>query len=1244
MRRLYVRPVALYATWSTPWTGRRRVPLVSLPDANMQRGRVIVASGGAELPTIVAQRMSPAPLPIALLNSAVGDPTLAIRAVYRFQPARFYDADRAAELWIGPPPADPDDTHVLATHVDIESRFSADGGGVHHVSYQLQNLGANSLELTLPRDVRLEAARLDGQPVGNKRQEKITVPLSSWRPESVLDLELSSRYPLLVGGDQLPSPLPTGPLTILDGQWSISLPHGFAVIDATDGSTTTRLDWRQRLFGPLARLQSNRRFNPLNGQAWNLLWADLSRAVTTPAQAQTNSTNSEPPLPTGWDSFRVDFVAGPPAAITLAHRPATAAVALAIFLVCAFGVPLCGLRRLTVVLFSLAAAACSLFLPVLYVPWATAATLGFVAALLWQWSRRLIDKSRPAVALLATLFVVVSASAHAAQPSAAIERVLIPVDSAGKPASTKYFVSTDFLRHLIGAAAKTPTDRTWLITDMRCDGELVPRQEQAGLRAGSWKLACEIETFARDAAVELPLAKREADWSANASLDGIPIPIEWDTSSRGCKVRIAEPGHSRLTILFVPRLEEVGGRQQLALSLPQITGAGLSIATPATLNELQGDLITYSRRDEPNRTVWLGNLNSAGRLTANWTASLATASNDRNYRVNELCTLRIQPDGIVLDATFLVSNVAEWPPTIDVAVDTGFEPLSEHANPPADDLQHLPDGRRVFRFRPTPATDNDRKLTLRFRARDSSTLGRIRMPNVELLSLKAENRWFAIGWDSAFECIPSWPQPANANPPADFANEWGANGVPAPQILLDAARLDADWFLHVRPHAESSTCRDLLSLAAGKDQFRIDYRADVSPQGADCFGWSLSVPAKLTVHSLTATTDGETIPLDWVRSTPTRLDAFFARAASRPYRLHLFGSLPSAASGRTRLPRITWAGQPQSMQTVALYRDSNVLAKWQFAGGVSWPESSTTQSTPFGEDSHFIRAYNVDAQTTVDAYLLVEPNQPTVSGETLTSVTRENDVWSATFQCDLRVERGELDALRLQIPSNWAGPFAVTPAAKANVVASGRSDGKSTLAIQLPQSVRPGDTIRLKVRSPLALADGDMPAAPQIVLLHSGSRTSYLALPNSIEGDPADWTHRGIEPAELPRGLRSNSPSPLPDETFRITADSINVTLRPRGNRASSASIRLAETAVHVGSADGMLTLTRFVLAPEGLDQCVVKLPAGERLVRITLDGHPALAHSSIRAECKSSLVRRICRKRSTSSRGRSNDLKIRRS
>jgi hypothetical protein len=273
-------------------------------------------------------------------------------------------------------------------------------------------------------------------------------------------------------------------------------------------------------------------------------------------------------------------------------------------------------------------------------------------------------------------------------------------------------------------------------------------------------------------------------------------------------------------------------------------------------------------------------------------------------------------------------------------------------------------------------------------------------------------------------------------------------------------------------------------------------------------------------------------------------------------------------------------------------------------------ESGASQTPPFGQETHFVRAYSVDSLAADAVQILVEPNRPVVPGETLTTVARDGRTWAATFLCDLRVERGELDVLRLPIPANWRGPFEVTPSAQTQVAMRGVAGAAATLSIQLPQSARPGDVVKLQLRSPLALADGELPSAPQIVLLAPGRRQNFLSLPASLDGERAAWTGGGVEPAELPRDLRPASPDPDGAETFRVVADSINVTLRPRPIGASSARVRLAETAVHVGPAGGMFAVTRFIVAPAGLDQCVVKLRAGERLVRATLNGHPALVRS----------------------------------
>ena len=573
LRRLYAREITLTATSSTPWPRRRRVPLVSLPDAAAEQGRITISSAGVKLPTIVAQRMSPAPLPVATLVEPTSEAGEAIRAVYRFRPTRFYDAIPAAELWLGPGSARPQGSDLIASRVEVDSRFLADGTGTHHVTYHLENLGASSIELTLAADTHVESALLDGRPISIARGDRLTVALPAERPNSELELEITSRgSPLAVGG-RLPSPLPQSSITLLAGQWIVSLPQGFAAIGADDAPASTPLDWREQLFGPLARRTGALPFNPLAAEDWNLLWAAFGRVVATPAQAAAAAAHEELTMPSGWQSFQFDFVGGPPVAITLDHRPAKTALALAIFLIVAVGAAICGVRGLTIVLAGVAAAGTSLLVPMLYAPLVTAVTLGLVAAALWRWWQVIIARRRLALTIVLVALVLSPVTAHAATPRA-VESVLVPVDADGKTVGTKYFVTSEFLRDLLGAADGQSLVCPWLLTDMYCDGELEPKAEQAGVRAGAWTLTCELETFARDTTVTLPLVKREADWSSAASLDGMPAPITWSDSGHKCMVQIAEPGRHRLSIPFEPHVEQAGDEQRLALESAAGRGRG----------------------------------------------------------------------------------------------------------------------------------------------------------------------------------------------------------------------------------------------------------------------------------------------------------------------------------------------------------------------------------------------------------------------------------------------------------------------------------------------------------------------------------------------------------------------------------------------------------------------------------------------------------------------------------------------
>jgi hypothetical protein len=71
--------------------------------------------------------------------------------------------------------------------------------------------------------------------------------------------------------------------------------------------------------------------------------------------------------------------------------------------------------------------------------------------------------------------------------------------------------------------------------------------------------------------------------------------------------------------------------------------------------------------------------------------------------------------------------------------------------------------------------------------------------------------------------------------------------------------------------------------------------------------------------------------------------------------------------------------------------------------------------------------------------------------------------------------------------------------------------------------------------------------------------------------------------------------------------DPFRVALRSPEQRASLSVVRLAEMTVLVGPAGGQFMATRFTIVPQGLSECLLELPDGARLIRVALDGHPAI-------------------------------------
>ena len=268
----------------------------------------------------------------------------------------------------------------------------------------------------------------------------------------------------------------------------------------------------------------------------------------------------------GWQTYKMSFVARGPQAVTVTRPTATAAWSMSLFLLCVVGGVQLGRRhrQFLICLIAMAASLC-LLLPTVMAPLATGSLLGLLFSLLGGWPRRVAPEDTPtktwpraaiagatAITCLALMVNSAAGQESSAAPKTAdgakVHRVLIPVNQEGQMAGDKFYVSEELLRILLRDASRIGrTSSDWIMLDADYGLELHESPDQPGIAAGNSAMTLNIETLARDTVVELPLVREEAEW-IRAAIDGIPCMLVWNADGRGCRLKIDEPGRCQLKI------------------------------------------------------------------------------------------------------------------------------------------------------------------------------------------------------------------------------------------------------------------------------------------------------------------------------------------------------------------------------------------------------------------------------------------------------------------------------------------------------------------------------------------------------------------------------------------------------------------------------------------------------------------------------------------------------------------------
>jgi hypothetical protein len=610
-------------------------------------------------------------------------------------------------------------------------------------------------------------------------------------------------------------------------------------------------------------------------------------------------------------------------------------------------------------------------------------------------------------------------------------------------------------------------------------------------------------------------------------------------------------------------------------------------------------------------------MDGSGQVFVEWFDESAAAASDVTS-AEELQWLRLEPGQTTLDVKYQLRRGATWPDSVLIHADQTCELLAESGDGSLCTVQRLPTGRHSITARLTPAALSEpREIYLRFHVWHAASIGRLRVPRVELASMPVENAWLAVSADSSLECVPSIEAGHSTQPATDFAAAWGiAEGVAVPQFVLVLDEAAFDSRLVVRPRKLASEHSERLHVDAGKKQFRVVYQADVVPQGRHCFGWSISVPSDLSIDvvsverksSSDSTAERSEIPVRWTRPSPNRIHVFLGDSVAGRYQLKLAGFVPIAGFGTYSMPRVFAVDVPPTNQFLSVYRDADVFAQIEPKSQAVIPDSMPTAPPPAGWDTRYVGSFSMDPNADDALRIVTSPNKVLLDGLTQTTLFQDGGQWFATLACRLRIGQGETDRLQFNVPATFTGPFEFRGATLDELV-SPIKEQRALLTVRLPAMMRGGDVAAFEVRSPLSVPASQQVSVPRIVPAAAGIWRNYVSVPSTIESTAANWIRSGVVGADRPIDLPADLVPSGEFATYRIETDDSDVSLRPEPPSRSRSVIWLAEMTNQLGPS-GEFLISNFVISPQGRSDCVLRLPGSQRLLRVALDGHPAIMRS----------------------------------
>ncbi len=588
-------------------------------------------------------------------------------------------------------------------------------------------------------------------------------------------------FPRAAIGTPLPAadrtPLADENLVLLVASRAILLTTGSAAAPWREGLAVSGIAPRARA---VERLTSDRLADELSKAATGL----SSRFVPAECWAIPDlklpwaGTPGESKIPdhAGWTSIAIDASGEGRQTLQLISEDAIRASASALFVLAAIVFwRACGfLRGQTLVRFLAAAAVVALWIPGYLTPLGAGVWLGGIAGCCLRRvlpvatnhgkhghaesrsassKRRLVTAGLTTVALVLLLVRVGRAAepvTNAPKPAEPIYEVLVPIDANQRITGHQVFVPEPLYRELSRrpAASGPATTSNWLLTSALYQGGLSNKADQLGLGKADWIARYELEVLSPNSRVRIPFGGDGTNLLPDGvRLDGRPIEFQKLDGPPGLALTVADVGRHQLELTFRPTPRTSASAAEIELSIPSVPDArvefenpdGVHVAFPA----VRGTLAAESKLAKIS-----GSLGPIDRLAVRWGLNDEREATPVLADADELLWFKVHPGSVVVEARFKVRVARGNLRQLQIQVDPRLRQLPLERNSPIAEIRtEAGEAPMMYLGLAKPAAEQV-AFKLSFLLADSSGIGNLQLPRLELLAAKSVNRQLALSVDA----------------------------------------------------------------------------------------------------------------------------------------------------------------------------------------------------------------------------------------------------------------------------------------------------------------------------------------------------------------------------------------------------------------------------------------------------------------------------------------------------------------